>query len=155
MLFWGKVVSNTKYDWIRKYLPLRIIKCTKALSHTSIDYKLRRKKYILWIQYGVAGAFLVVSIFATSTTGLANSDGYQNETEANMVRAVGKYDINSRGDYEKILDVVYFTVGFVKMSTSWYRYCELDNIYEDFKLVDAIYFTVSFLQVSASRYRFL
>jgi len=64
---------------------------------------------VFMIVYGVAGAILVVSILATSSTGLANSESYQNETEANMVAAVGKYDINSRGDYENIMDVVYFT----------------------------------------------
>jgi len=64
---------------------------------------------VFMIVYGVAGAILVVSILATSSTGLANSDSYQNETEANMVDAVGKYNIDNRGDYEKIMDVVYFT----------------------------------------------
>jgi len=64
---------------------------------------------VFMIVYGVAGAILVVSILATSSTGLANSDSYQNETEANMVNAVSKYKINDRDDYENIMDVVYFT----------------------------------------------
>jgi len=64
---------------------------------------------VFMIVYGVAGAILVVSILATSSTGLANSDSYQNETEANMVNAVKKYNFNDSGDYENIMDVVYFT----------------------------------------------
>jgi len=64
---------------------------------------------VFMIVYGVAGAILVVSILATSSTGLANSDSYQNETEANMLHAVSKYNFNDPGDYENIMDVVYFT----------------------------------------------
>lgn len=64
---------------------------------------------VFMILYGVAGAILVVSILATSSTGLANSESYQNQTEANMVKAVTKYNVNNRGDYEKVMDVIYFT----------------------------------------------